>query len=329
MDSTNEILAREKRWTLIAGIASVMGVAIILASFGSSSAAIRAASGLAAELRSVEGEQSSLWVASFGQFVGWALLAVPLVFLFKAAAARSDRVRPALIGVIIIAPVLIGAGSLLSAGSIIQAADDFKSLDQAKIEQCVADKVAEEDGEEADSTGTTGTTGTTGDADSSVTEADREDFLTECEDEEAREIRGATSLAPLETGIGLAGLLGFTVSVVYVSLWGMRTGLLSRFWGSLGIALGAVFAFFTLFTLIWFIYVGLLLAGWVPGGRPPAWRTGEAMPWPKPGDRSGDDDVIEGSADELGDSAGELDAGDLDPEPGPPGERRKRKKRNG
>lgn len=358
-----QILEREKRWTLIAGIASVMGVAVILATFGSSSASVRAASGLAAELRSLEGDHASLWAASFGQFIGWSLLAVPLVFLFKAAAARSPRVRPALIGLVIIAPVLLGAGSLISAGSIIEAATDFKSVDQARIDQCVTGKAAGDSGSAEDSatTGTTGATGSTGSPGASgatgpassdgatgeagtaknreatgVSAADREEFQTECEDEEAREVRGATSLAPLETGIGLAGLFGFTISVVYVSLWGMRTGLLSRFWGSLGVALGAVFAFFTLFTLIWFIYVGLLLAGWVPGGRPPAWAAGEARPWLKPGRQDADDDVIEGTADEIDPSAGELDFGESDwtadpdgPDEGPGGERRKRKKRNG
>jgi hypothetical protein len=47
--------------------------------------------------------------------------------------------------------------------------------------------------------------------------------------------------------------------------------------------------------LLWFAYFGLLVAGWVPGGRPPAWAAGEAVPWPSPGERmagteSGDDE---------------------------------------
>lgn len=309
MISKTEILAREKKWTLIAGIASVMGVAIILATFSGSAAAVRASAGLAEELIRVDGDRSGLWIASIGQFIGWALLAVPLVFLFKAAAARSSRVRGGLIGVMIVAPLLLGAGSLLSAGSVLQAATDFQAVDQATITSCVDEKIADADGE--------------------VSDAEREDFLTECRDDEASEIRSSTSLASIETGVGLAGLLGFTISIVYVSLWSMRTGLLSRFWGSLGIALGAVFAFFTLFTLVWFIYIGLLLAGWVPGGRPPAWRTGEAIPWLRPGEKaSGDDDVIDGTADEIELSADELEPGEAEDFPDEPqGERRKRKKR--
>ena len=340
MISRTEILEREKRWTLVAGIAAVMGVAIILATYGDSAAAVRAGAGLAERLGEVDGDRSSLMIASIGQFLGWSLLAVPLVFLFRAAAARSPRVRPALVGVMILAPVLLGVGGILSAGSILQAATDFKDVDQAAIEKCVSDKVAD-------------------DSDGKVSDDERASLQTDCEDEEARDVRAGTALAPLETGIGLAGLLGFTVSVIYASLWGMRTGLLTRFWGSLGIALGAVFAFFTLFTLIWFIYLGLLLAGWVPGGRPKAWGAGEAVPWPKPGDSiPGDavdaggagDGVIDGTADEVEVSAGDLGPGDPDDpgqsgagQPGPDqsgagesaesgdesqGERRKRKKRS-
>ena len=331
MITKNEILEREKRWTLIAGIASVMGVAIILATYGESSAAVRAASGFADRLREIDGDHSSLIMASIGPFVGWYLLAAPLVFLFRAAAARAPQVRGALVGVMVIAPVLIGLGSIISAGSIIEAASDFeKEADQAAITKCVSDKVADESDsasgdESAGQTGTTGDSGTTGGSGGSVSEQQRSDFEQECEDDEARDVRAATSLAPLETGVGLAGLLGFTVAVIYVSLWSMRTGLLSRFWGSLGIALGVVFAFFTLFTLIWFIYVGLLLAGWVPGGRPPAWGAGEAVPWPKPGDPSPDEGVIEGTAEELPpDDPSNIGTFGDDPQ----GELRKRKKRN-
>ena len=311
MISKSQILAREKKWSLIAGIASVMGVAIILATFSGSSASVRASAGLAEELIRIDGDRSGLWIASIGQFIGWSLLAIPLVFMFKAAAARSPRVRTALIGVMIIAPLLIGIGSLLSAGSVLQAATDYRDVDQATITKCVDEKVA--------------------DADTEVTDEERDDFVTECEDEEAADIRSATSLANIETGVGLAGLLGFTISIVYVALWSMRTGLLSRFWGSLGIALGAVFAFFTLFTLVWFIYIGLLLAGWVPGGRPPAWAAGEAVAPTRPGERApeDDEDVIEGTADEVEISADELEPGEAEDLPDDPqGERRKRKKRN-
>jgi len=78
--------------------------------------------------------------------------------------------------------------------------------------------------------------------------------------------------------------------MIYTSLHAMRTGLLSRFWGSLGIALGAVSFIFFQFTLLWFVYLALLLLGWLPGDKPPAWEAGEAVPWPSPGERMAGED---------------------------------------
>jgi hypothetical protein len=48
-----------------------MGVAIILATYGDSAAAVRAGAGLAERLGEVDGDRSSLMIASIGQFLGW------------------------------------------------------------------------------------------------------------------------------------------------------------------------------------------------------------------------------------------------------------------
>ena len=42
----------------------------------------------------------------------------------------------------------------------------------------------------------------------------------------------------------------------------------------------------TPFALLWFAYLGLLLLGRVPGGKPPAWDAGEAIAWPTPGEKA-------------------------------------------
>ncbi|MBU3691721.1 MAG: hypothetical protein FGM38_06720 [Solirubrobacterales bacterium] len=284
MPEREAIVERERRWLLPAGIASVAGVALVLATFGESAAAVRTTAGLAEKLRDIDADPTPLVLASVVQAIGWLLLAVPLVFLFKAAAARASRVRSGLLGVVIVAPIFLAAGSLLGAIAVTEAAGKFTEDGPAAIQRCL-DRQAEKEGTAPD------------------------DPRATCEEQAARDERTSTSVAGIETGFGLAGLLGFTIAVVYTALWGLRTGLLSRFWGSLGIALGVVFSFFTLFTLAWFIYLGLLLAGWVPGGRPPAWGSGEARPWPKGGplfgggaNRDGDDSgdgVIEGEAEEV------------------------------
>jgi hypothetical protein len=79
--------------------------------------------------------------------------------------------------------------------------------------------------------------------------------------------------------------LALTVGIVLVSLNGMRTGLLTRFMGALGIVVGVfqiiqVGASLPLVQTFWFAALALLFAGRRPGGDPPAWRTGRAEPWP-------------------------------------------------
>src|SRR6201999_4068809 len=88
------------------------------------------------------------------------------------------------------------------------------------------------------------------------------------------------------TGFELAGRIGLAFALGYSCLWAMRVGLLTRFWGSLGIALGvAALLLIPQFTMIFFIYFALLLVGKLPRGRPPAWAAGEAIPRPTPGER--------------------------------------------
>jgi hypothetical protein len=78
--------------------------------------------------------------------------------------------------------------------------------------------------------------------------------------------------------------LALTVAIVLISLNGMRTGLLTRFMGALGIVVGVfqiiqVGASLPLVQTFWLGGLALLFAGRRPGGDPPAWRTGRAEPW--------------------------------------------------
>jgi hypothetical protein len=143
------------------------------------------------------------------------------------------------------------------------------------------------------------------------------------------------------------------VALVYCCLWAMRLGLFSRFWGSLGMALGvAALLLLVQFCLIFFIYFALLLVDKLPGGRPPAWAAAEAVPWPTAGDRIAKeiepkdpdfdpDDVDSGGDGDDGDSEGPEglreapepdEAPDPDGDGGSPGsngpQKRKRKRRD-
>jgi hypothetical protein len=76
------------------------------------------------------------------------------------------------------------------------------------------------------------------------------------------------------------------VGVILISLHAMRAGLLSRFMGIIGMAVGAFYILLALggpllIQLFWLVALGLLFLGrWPGGGRGPAWERVEAMPWP-------------------------------------------------
>jgi hypothetical protein len=114
-------------------------------------------------------------------------------------------------------------------------------------------------------------------------------------------------------GLGFAAILGVGVAMVYFPLQAMRAGLLTRFFATLGMALGGATVLLLGQILIpdtlWFLYLGLVFIGRTPRGRPPAWDAGEAIPWPRPGDEpqqvaDEDADVIEGDASEAFEPAG-------------------------
>jgi drug/metabolite transporter (DMT)-like permease len=339
MNFKAQLLERERRWALAAGILSVLGVAMIAFSYVYAGSSIPGGDGAANYLTNVDENRSALILANAIQAIGLILLVAPLVFLFKAASARSDRMKAGLIGVVIVAPLFLGAASMSNAISTLDAATTFKEKSAPQVEACINEKNAENgssalgatgpDAKESETKTDTGTTGTTGTTDTGSEST--EDIATDCADDTATDVRNDSNSNGITVGLGLAGAIGFAISVAYIALWCMRVGLISRFWGSLGIALGAVSILFLQFTLLWFIYAGLLIAGWIPGGRPEAWAAGEAVPWPMPGTDDEDDDddedgdVIEGSAEPV--EPGE--ASDFPDDPDSPQlERRKRKKRN-
>ncbi len=89
---------------------------------------------------------------------------------------------------------------------------------------------------------------------------------------------GTINLATVVTGL----LSGIWLSIT--SLEAGRVGLLTRFLSLFGVGAGLATAIPGLgigpyLLLGWLGSVGLLAAGYWPGGRPPAWETGTAMSW--------------------------------------------------
>ena len=101
--------------------------------------------------------------------------------------------------------------------------------------------------------------------------------------DEASRLTGGGVLLALQIGAQLGSLL-LAVSVVLISLQSMRVGLLPRPLGYVGIFAGALILFPIIVVPVvqmgWLLAVGYLLTGRWPSGVPPAWRTGNAEPWP-------------------------------------------------
>jgi hypothetical protein len=311
--SAAETRERESRWAKPVAVASLLAVALFIAAAFTSSVS---GSGEAEILRSVDENSGSVTLSGLLRAAAFALLALPLVYLFLAARARSERVRPQLIGLVVAAPLFLALSSGIGAGARQQAADEFVageakatiSRQEAK-EDCVSDR--EDEGEEDFAEEYEPSRGESA---SSACETRK------LEDDAASNAQGEASLTPFATGFGIAGGLGFAIVLFYCCLWAMRTGLLPRFWGSLGMALGvATLLGLIIFALVWFVYFALLIVDKVPGERPPAWETGEAAPWPTPGEKA---------AAELEPSAAAADPPGGGDEPAAGSERRKRKQRD-
>lgn len=87
-------------------------------------------------------------------------------------------------------------------------------------------------------------------------------------------------------GLAIAGSMSLAFAFVVVSLDALRTGLVSRFLGYLGIGAGALLiiplfgAGPPIIEIFWLGAIGLILLDRWPNGRGRAWETGESVPWP-------------------------------------------------
>lgn len=128
--------------------------------------------------------------------------------------------------------------------------------------------------------------------------------------------------------IGLAPSLALGFAFVMINLHAMRAGLLSRFMGIIGIIAGALYVIPFLggpqiIQLFWLAAVGVLFLDKWPGGRGPAWQTGQAIPWPSAAEQRVE--IERRRAEREGAAAGEGDEADAETDEAPA--RRKRKRR--
>jgi hypothetical protein len=359
-----QIIERERRWATPAAVAAVAAALLFLAGIGLQQAAnLYSGASDARSLVSFDDHAGTIVAVSIARAAAFALLGGFLLYLLRAAQARNPRVRGTMVGFIFLGPVLFAIAGILQSIALTNAAADFVDLppEQARTYEQFQRQVKQDSGSidkvtiytdrnqlEVQQTDDVFYTvahfpdnvesDLPGQLDSADPSVDHEtDSDTEAQAGDAQAVHTTNDSTALKTAQALAlpAILGLIVSMVYVSLQAMRVGLLTRFAGSFGIALGATVIFFppllALPAILWavfLIYSGLLVVGRVPGGRPPAWEAGEAIPWPRPGEGyssagAGGDGAIEGKASEVGN--GEQPTTGSEPQ-GTPAKRKRRRR---
>jgi hypothetical protein len=355
------ILDRERRWAVPAAILAFCASLLFLAPIVvQQTADLYTGSSTALQLESLHDHASTIFAGAVVRALAFAALIGPLLYLFRAAQARNPRVQPSLVAFVFIGPVLFAAAGIVVALGITQAASDFSGLPpesqrsyqefQAQVKERPNDidkvtiysagdslEVQQADG------GFYAVSKFPSDDESKIV-SDLDDASIDHEtdsdtgtgppDAQATDVTDNSTTLQAGYGLELAGRLGLIIGMVYVSLQALRTGLLTRFIGSLGIALGAAVilippvVFFSAVIWAFFLgYLGFLFIGRLPGGRPPAWETAKAIPWQRPGDEppERDGDAIEGEATEV-ESNGQ--GGGEPSRSAATRQRRKRKRRN-
>lgn len=277
----SQIVAWEERWSGPVAAATLLAVVGFVVS-GLLAAGI-SGDGEAALLRSAHEHSSDATLAGVINAAAFVLLAAPLLYLFRVVDVRAERVRSGMIVLLGAASLFLAVSSGLGIAAKSNAVDRFLAGEAESTltgpeaaKECAAtlrDKGAKDFADEYPPTGDR----------TARAVCERE----EIEDDEASNAVAEASPAALATLFGVTGGLCLIVGLFYTSLWAMRTGVLSRFWAAFGMALGVtVLLGIVLFLLVWLAYIGLLIGGWVPGGRPPAWAAGEPIPWPSPGEKA-------------------------------------------
>jgi hypothetical protein len=262
--SRQQIIERERRLRPWVVACSILPLVLYMAALVLESGSGLEIGGLETErLRSVDAHPTALLLATIARSLGFLVMVVPLVYLFRAAQARSERVQGLFLGLIVLGPVLLAIQGMVTWVAETDVASQF-------VEQ-------------------------------SPGVGDIYTLANNLNDESGGLQTAAAMVLP--------GMLGLIFAMIYTPLWAVRTGLLTRFFGTLGMALGASILFILqialLGVLFWLLYFGLVILGRVPAGRPPAWDAGEAIPWPVAGEEpvaaaaGPDADVVEGDASEI------------------------------
>lgn len=132
--------------------------------------------------------------------------------------------------------------------------------------------------------------------------------------------------------ISIAGHIALGFGLVLANINAMRAGLVTRFTGIIGIAVGALnalplFPGVAIIQIFWLGAIGTIFLGRWPGGRGEAWETGEAGVWHSAAEQRRQQMKAEQLEAEPGPGYEPEEAEDLDARPHPVSKKRRRKRR--
>jgi hypothetical protein len=346
LPSKEELLAFQARWMRPAGISAILGGFVIAASVPLQPSV---GGDNDAERLTDFHDQSTDLIVGQGILIGLAvLLFIPLLYvLIRSAQGRSERIRRPMISLAFIGPILFSVSGLVVAIGLNDVASKFVDQAPAKerqaSEQAAAAEAAAAKGAQANqpepadkAPTTTAVQTTTTPQTTTTTPRTPEQAAGNARDDLAKDLLDNSTLLQIGSLLRFIGLLSLVFALIYIPLWAMRTGLLTRFWAMLGLALGVSLLLVPIgiFGLVlWFAVVGLMLARWWPAPLPPAWDAGVAIPWPSRSEAelppAGPSGTVEGSGREISEEPGPDDgSGEQGLEPGETqGQRRKKRKR--
>jgi hypothetical protein len=350
LPSKQELLDFQARWMRPAGISAFVGALIFAASLP-----LQPGGGgdNDAERLTNFNDNSTELIVGQGILIGLAvLLFIPLLYvLIRSARGRSERVRRWGVALAFVGPVLFSISGVVVAIGLSDVASKFVDQAPAK-EQQAREQAAVTQGAPAKegsgkSAATTTQATTTTPSSSTTTESTTtqsttttprtpEQAASKARDDLASDLIDDSGSLRAGSLVRFVGLITLVFAMIYIPLWCMRTGLLTRFWAMLGVALGVALLLVPIGifgVVLWFAVIGLMLAGVWTRPLPPAWAAGEAIPWPgredigPPPDR-GAPDTVEGSGREVSEQPlPENGGGEATPPGETPGQLRKKRKR--
>jgi hypothetical protein len=367
LPSKEELLAFQARWIRRAGAAGLFGAFLVVAGIVLQRIGLNLPNGDsdADQLVFEHAHSSRLIYSSVLQGIGLALFVGPLLFLFRSAQGRSQRVRRFATALIILGPLAFGLGLAISSVGSKDAADKFVTQEPAVVQGArqqaeqaqTPPSPAPKQGNSGAATTTTKSNPTakatttspqttTGTATTAAAPKPKtpDQAASDAREGLADHLNKHTTVLIVGGLISTVGVLALVFGMIYTNLWSMRLGLVTRFWGALGMAFG-LFLIIPLFPpvpglVLWFAILGLMFLGLWPRPLPPAWGAGEAIPWQRPGDdlgppaaERGESGTVEGSGREVSEEP-LPENGQPGQPPEPPygetqGQRRRKRKRRG